>query len=455
MRPWLALLVVLAMQGTAAGQTTPPVPIRTQPVPPPAEIRLPLPPEDPGVGRVTLEEAVRVALARQPDLRIPAAGVQAAAGRTVQARSGLLPSVNLNTGYTQQTPLSDTSDPSAANRVRQSGGSQASVVLNQLLWDFNRTNSEVGAARWTELAAEALYQAARADAALEVKQAFYELEGQEGLARVAEDNLENQRRNLALARARWESGLGLPADVVRAETAVAAATVNLNAARARTAGSRVRLARLMGIDPRTPLEVEPEPLEPIPEGDLNAAIDEALGRRPEMLAAERDVRAGEYALRAASVNAAPALNASAGVTSRGQNYPPDTWFVQYGVALSWPLIDSGFTEGLVQEAEANLEAAQARRDVVRQDLVSEVLQAWVQLDTALQSLQAAEAGEANAREAVRIAAGRYAAGLGDFLDVLDAQNAWLNASNGLVQARLTAGQARAAFERALGLPVDG
>lgn len=440
------LVLLLLASAPAHAQSTPPVPLRLEPVPPPSQVRLP---DAPGLeGFLTVEEAVRLALERQPDLRIPAAEVKAARGRTTQARSGLLPQIDLNTSYTGQDPLSGTSD----ERVRLFGGTQASLILNQLLWDFHRTSSRVGANRSREAAREADLAAARANVERDVRQAFHGFVAATDLAEVARMNLENQRRNVALATARWESGLGLPADVVRAQTAVATSTVSLNAASAQAANARVRLARQMGLDPRTPLQPAPVPMPEGAQGDLNAVIEQALQRRPEMQAAGREVEAARYALRAAHAANAPALSANAGLTSRGQNYPPESWFVQYGLSLTWPVFDAGLTAGLVEEAEGLLEAAEADLEVQRMDVVEEVVQAHVQLQTALDSLVAAAAGEANARESVRIAEGRYAAGLGSFLEVLDAQAALLNASNQHVQARLAAHTARAAFDRAAGLP---
>lgn len=446
------LLLALLATAPAHAQGTPPVPLRVEQAPAPSEVRLPEAPEPGPEGLLTVEEAVRIALERQPDLRIPAAEVRAAEGRTTQARSDLLPSIDLNTGYLSQTALGASTGGAGADRIRLLGGSQASLILNQLLWDFDRTNSRVGANRSRQGAREADLAAARADAERDVRQAFHQFVAFTDLADVSRANLENQRRNVALARARWESGLGLPADVVRAETAVATSTVSLNAALAQAANARVRLARRMGLDPRTDLRPAPVPLPAGVEGDLNEVIAEALRRRPEMRSAEREVEAASYALRAAHAADAPALSASAGVTSRGQDYPPDSWFMQYGLSLTWPIFDAGLTAGLVEEGEALLEAAEARLEAQGDDVVEEVLQAHVLLQTALDSLAAAAAGEANARESVRIAEGRYAAGLGTFLEVLDTQAALLTASNQHVQARLAALSARAAFDRAAGLP---
>jgi len=344
-----------------------------------------------------------MALERQPDLRLPEADLRAARGRTVRSRAGLFPSVELQSSHLSQDSLSATG---------HSGESQASLDLEQLVFDFGKTSSEVASAQALEGAAEADLAAARAEVATRVRLAFHGLVAARELAEVALSNLENQRRNLALTRARWESGLGLPADVVRASSAVATATVNLNAARAREANQGVALARLLGQDPRLRLEPVCHELPDGDQTDLEALIQEALPRRPEMQAVLHEIEAARHALRAAQAHKAPALSAQAG-----------------------------------------LDRSLARHDVVCQDVASEIVVSGISLGVALDSLTAAQAARSDALESVRIAEGRYAAGLGSFLEVLDAQSALLTSSNQLAAARLAAWEARAEFDRAIGLPL--
>ncbi len=65
--------------------------------------------------------------------------------------------------------------------------------------------------------------------------------------------MRDQRQHLAEAKARQKAGVGLPSDTVRAETAVSDAIFSLNLAQNTASVSRVNLALLMGIDPRTPI----------------------------------------------------------------------------------------------------------------------------------------------------------------------------------------------------------
>lgn len=442
------MLCLLALGSVARAEG--PVAPQIHPVPDPIQLRLPDSPQ-PSPGTLTADAAARLALAQQPELRQFLDVALAAGGQTAQARAGLFPNINASSTYSRLYPLTGGTIEGTGNPAAGGGGSQAQVQLRQLLWDFNRTDSVVGRARYNQLAAEADYIRARADVVLDVKTAFYNWVALRDQAEVEEANLINQRHNLELARARWESGLGLPADMVQAQTAVAAGTVSLNRARAAALTAQVQLARKLGMDPRTPLEADLTATAVAAVGDLNRQIEEALPRRPELVVAEARVQAAEYALTAAERNDWPSLYGTAGPVARGSDFPPDNVFMQVGVQFAWPLFDGGYTGGLVDQARAELDSAHAAEEALRIQLVGEILQAAVELQTAQASLAAAESETANATEAVRIAEGRYKAGIGQFQDVLDTQAALLAAQTHLVEARRVARVAQAAFERALGL----
>jgi outer membrane protein TolC len=78
-----------------------------------------------------------------------------------------------------------------------------------------------------------------------------------------------------------------------------------------------------------------------------------------------------------------------------------------------------------------------------------VTSAYLNLKTAEQRVTTAEAEVANAQESLRLAQGRYRAGLGVFLDVIDTQAALLTAETNQANAQLAVDQARAALAHAI------
>src|SRR5437016_208297 len=105
------LLPVLAIiyPSAAPAQQTPPIEPKIQRAPLPPVVEIPSPttlPADVPNRPLTADEAARIALRHQPSVTSARAGIEAAKGRTQQARSGLLPTVGVTAGYTHLEEIS-------------------------------------------------------------------------------------------------------------------------------------------------------------------------------------------------------------------------------------------------------------------------------------------------------------------------------------------------------------
>ncbi len=256
-----------------------------------------------------------------------------------------------------------------------------------------------------------------------------------------------------MARARFNVGLGLPIDIVNAQTAKAEANLSLSQARANAEQARINLALLMGIDPRTPLQTAEAGEPPLTTDDVNALAQTALRLRPEVLQAQAQVRAYQYGVSAARSVNAPAVTGSANVYSRGDQFLPQETDLTVGVGLTWTPVDGGFRRGQVQEARGNLSIAQAQLNAAQLNVTSDVAMAYVNLRSAEARVGLAIADAANAEEGVRIATGRYATGLGLFLDIINAQAFLLTARTNVVNTQNAVEQYRVALQHAIGSTV--
>lgn len=465
----LVLLIGIICPGLAQQQTQPVMPkLQQTPLPPP--VNLPPPPNQPAAvptGPVTAEEAARIALKNQPDILFAQGAATAAAGRTQQARSGLGPTVSVNAGYNRTQILTGSSSTNVigggsgggggTGGTGSSGGSfgtsqgyTASATLRQLIFDFGHTRDVVRQASASERATVVEITRAQADAVFNVKQAYYTHFQDLKLVEVNEANLRSAQAELALAEARVRAGLGAPPDVVRAQTTVADAILNLNLARNNASVSRVRLAQLMGVDPRTPIQVSDSHEPNVSSNDVNGMVATALNQRPETVAGRLNVQAAEAGLSAARTTNAPNIGADLGVSTRGNELPPRNSFSTIGVSLAWDPFDSGLTAGRVKEARGALDQNRANLRQAELTVTSDVSQAYLNLRTAEQRVTTAAAEVANAQESLRLAEGRYRAGVGTFIEVTDAQAAVVTASTNQVNAVAAVDVARAALARAIG-----
>jgi outer membrane protein len=445
------LLAAILTAATSMGQArTPPIaPKLTEtPLPPPVELPGPQTVDaEVTRGPLTAQEAAELALHRQPSLNGAAANLDAAQARTQQLKAGLGPSVDVTAAGGGLLTGRAVVGASGLIDGYQFGGS-----ARKLLYDYNHTRDLVHQSLAVERGANAALTQAQSDLVFLVKQAFYAYVQNVRLVRVSEANVRNQQDHLALAQALLNSGLGLPVDVVRAQTAVADAIFGLNQARNNAGVARVNLAELIGVDPRTPVEASEESEPFTGPTDLPQLTDLALQQRPEMIAAQASLDAAKLGLSAARTVNAPEVYGSVGVADRGSQIVPPGPTVGISVSVQWTPVDSGFRAGAVKQAQAAVVTAQSQLDTTRLAVISDVAQAYLNVLTAEQRSATSAAEVANAQEALRLAEGRYRGGVGVFLDVLDAQTALDTANVNRVNARSAIDQAQAALFHAVGTP---
>ncbi len=399
---------------------------------------------------ISIPEAITIALANQPQLALAAYSSDAARERVREAASGLYPTLSISAAG-QHTVYSG-----EATTVSSSGGYSTDFSARELLWDFGKTPATVGQARnLAEAARQALAQT-RQDTINQVKQSYYTLLQDQELVRVQLQTVNDQQANLELTQGRFDAGVAPRSDVATAEAAVADAVLNLATAQNAAAAAKVNLNIALGIDLRTPTTVEQADEAGPSVVDPATLVEQAFSGRPAIKQARAQVDAARNALRIARTNNRPdfILGGTYGLT--GGTFPPDSsasW--AYGVSMAWPLFDVGLTKGLIREAEANLLAAQTQLRQSEQTVSSQVIVAYLNVQTARQKVTAAEADVASAEESLRLHTGRYEAGVAAYIEVTDAETAALTARTNLVNARFALSTSLAALESALGVVEGG
>jgi outer membrane protein len=414
---------------------------------------------------LTLAEAVRVARERQPQLLQARAGTRAAAARSDQARSGLLPQLNGSASYSRETAnvaprpglTTSTSGTTTAQPARSSSFDTVSfwsfgATLSQLIYDFGQTPGRWRAAQASAAAQRDTERATLNDVTLGVQTAFFTARAAKDLVVVARENLANQDAHLRQIEGFVRAGTRPEIDLAQARTDRANAAVQLINAQNTYETSKAQLNQAMGVDGPADYEVASDTLPPV-EGEAQPAellLREALGHRPDYAALEQQARAQELTLRSVQGGYGPALGISTGITDIGQSLDSTVWNWNATVTLTWNLFQGGLTRAQSQEARANLDSARAQIDQLRQQVRVDVVQAQLAVRANQSALSAAGEALVNARERLRLAEGRYQAGVGSVIELGDAQVALTTAAAQRVQAEYNLASARAQLLRALG-----
>ncbi|HVE83960.1 MAG TPA: TolC family protein, partial [Myxococcales bacterium] len=188
------------------------------------------------------------------------------------------------------------------------------------------------------------------------------------------------------------------------------------------------------------------------DGTTDDLLKAALPARPEAAALEQQIRAQELTASATSGAYWPTLGggASAGTGGSQLNALDLNWSV--GPNLTWSFFEGGRTSAAVREANAQLDSLRAQLDQLRQSVRLDVDQARLAVRASKAALEASGDAVANARERLKLAEGRYQAGVGNAIELGDSQVALTSALAQQVQADERLAAARAQLLRALGRP---
>jgi outer membrane protein len=410
---------------------------------------------------MTLNEAVQTALAMQPQLRQFQANTEAAYARADESRSSLLPQLNLTGTYLRTTANfnsrpgqlpSSTAAATTSESFRSYNYYTLAANLSQLLWDFNLTLDKWRSSRSLAEAAHSNELATRLQTILTVQVAYFNAGARRDLVRVADETLQNQTRHLRQIGGFVRVGTRPEIDLAQARTDEANARVQLITAENNYATSKAQLNQAIGIEGSTDYDVSDEAFPAFRQEDdpTDALMQEALKTRPEFASLDQQVRSQQLVVSSARGAYLPSIGLGASFTENGRALDSLTWNWSAQLQVQWGIFQGLLTSSQVREAKANLVSIQAQRDLLRQQVLLEVEQARLTVRGAKAALVAATEALDNARIRLRLAERRYETGVGDIIELGDAQLALTSAASQEVAARFTVSIARAQLLKAIG-----
>ena len=408
---------------------------------------------------LTLDEALELAFRQNPSLAAARHQVEAAEAREDTAFAGYLPGLNLDAAYARQTgnyvprPGLGGFDASALGTSTESYNVfNFSLSLRQPIWDFGRTLGANDAAEAGSRAARQGLRGARLGLWTLVVNRYWAVLASQQMLQVADRTLAQAQRYAARARALFEAGLRPKIDVLRTESDALGAEAARVSAEDALKLSESALLTALGSSERFDFQVvePPEPADGAAAAGLEAALAEALAARPEVAELRARLEAQEGVLRAARGGYYPRLDAQASFSYAGIDLTELVWNWSLGIGLSVPLFAFLSSAHQVEEALAQRAILEANQETLALSVRMEVEQALASVADAGARLRPVGAAVDTAREALKLAEGRYEAGTGNQVELLDAQAALANAEANQIRARYDLALAWTALRRALG-----
>jgi len=386
----------------------------------------------------TLRDALAKAYSSNPTLTGARAGQRANDENVPIAESRGLPTLDLSGGYTENVQTSSSASP-----ARQVAGRLNFAVP---VYQGGAVKNAVRAADSRVDAGQANLRGTEASVFSQVVAAYMDVLRDEAIVGLNRSQVKVLKTNLEATRDRFEVGDLTRTDIAQSESRLALAQSQLEGAESNLIASRERYVQLVGDEPGD-LQ-QPPPLPNLPE-TADVAVDKALANNPDLIAAKKNQDAARYDVGAAKASRLPKVSLVADKSYAnflnslqsfipGFNTSQTSENATAGVQLTVPLYHGGSPSAQVRQAQARSSQAIEQMIATERSIVAQTRSAFASLrasNAVIVSSEAAVAASALSLEGVRA---ENTVGNRSILDILNAEQEYLNAQVQLVSARRNA-----------------
>jgi outer membrane protein TolC len=388
---------------------------------------------------ISLQEAVAMALEKNPAHKAAIADRSAAFAISRETRALLMPRISFNESAVRGN------DPVFAfgTRLRQQRFIAADFALNRLnqptpigdftsrfsgqwtLFDSFQNLQQVRRSRLGEQAAQQQLDRTDQELVYRIVNAYYAVLLAKMEVQVAEASLKTAQAVEERGHVRMTSGISVESDYLTAQSQTAIRQQDLIRARNGLLLARTALALGMGMPADAPIE----PAETLTERKIDSAPlaefeERALAKRPDLQRVITEQQAQQSNISSAKAAYGPRVNAfgswQTDSPSLGWN-GGNNWVA--GVDIQFDIFDGGARRAKITREKAIADRVAAMRDGLRDQVRLEVRSAFYDLDTARQQVEVARASIASAKESLRINQDRYESGLSSVTELLRVEEA--------------------------------
>lgn len=406
-----------------------------------------------GVLPLSLDKALSLALRANLGILTESAQVEQARGQRTIARSALLP--QLNTGIAEQLErlnlrtqgVETQSFPEAVIFNYY----DARVRLQQSVFDLVRIRNLHGASQTLDANIKQARDA-RDLIVLAVGGSYLQLAATEAREDAAAAETRAAAAIATQAQDRLKAGVANRVDAMRAQVQAQIDEQRRRSLQADVDTQKLKLARLIGLPAAQSFELsETYIFSPQTQYTQDAAIAQAIQQRNDLLAARAGVKAAEEAERAAHAEHYPNLAIDGNFGAAGITPSHESTGV-YTVAglLTIPIFEGGRIHGDIQEADAAVKQRKAEYENLRAQVDQDVRQAFIDLGAAEDQVGVAKSNVDLAHASLEQSRDRFIAGVTDTVEVVQAEQAVVQADDDYITAVYEHNLAKVALARAIG-----
>lgn len=400
---------------------------------------------------LALREAIDIALSQSPSLALQKALTRISEIDVESVGTNWQPTITLSSSIETSTGAGYVvgSQQLSGDSTRTTATSfNVGLSASQLIYDFGASSAQRQAARAYLESTQASSAQVERDIIYAVIQNYLNAGAALEQLHVAHSALSAETTRAKQIQGYVEVGLRAPIDRANALSNLAAAEARVVEARMNYELAVIDVLNAMGIADSEALprieftRFDTASLEAKSQAELVALAMEQRGDFQEQEAA---LRATEANIRATRTRYYPTLNAVAGVSDSLVINQSNRWNAYIGARFNWVLYGGGTVQNQMRQNQAELQRIHAQSATLEQSLHAEVRRARARIDSANTLLRTHTARVENAQTQLELAEGRYRNGLGNIVELADAQQSLIEAQYNRISAELNLSLARASL----------
>ena len=437
---------------------------------------------------LNMKDCIELALQNSPKIKKARYNYGLSKGNLGIAKSGYFPTLGVGTGYNVSE--------SRTNRNNTSSNIySAEASIKQLIWNFGKTNANIKMYNFDRIAALYDFEDIVLDTIFTVKTNYYGVLAAKATVDVNRANVQINERNYQRTKAYFDEGIKSKIDLVNAEVYLSDSKVTLVNSEKLYQNALVKLNNSMYIAFAPEYEIEntetfnfsnnyaPVNLEKIDEKkDLSnlpkevgnafltskvekinvlenykfepfpytfeQAVNLAYKNRPDLKSFDATLNAVKEALKYTKREYLPEISASAGYGYRDK-YNANSFNVRVNLSSS---VNIKGQKHKIDNAKIQVKMAENEIELAKQDIYFEVQDLYINMVQLEKQIPLLAVKVKQTLENFELADGRYAVGLGDYIELQDAKVNYNNAQVNYVQTVYNYNVARANLEKAIALP---
>ncbi len=449
----------------------------------------------------SLEDCINIALANDPNIKLAKTQKDIANSQVGLAKSDYFPNLTIGNGFTSQ----HNKNSGRGGGFYNQGGStssdnnyyQLNLGVNQLIWDFGSTIARINMQKYNRESVGYDLENTILNTVYRVKMAYFEALAALANQDVFERSVRINKLNYDRTNALFKEGLKSKIDVVNAQVYLTDAKISLIDAQGQYQNALVNLNNAMYYPdapdytlkntesfnfqrskPAQKQEVNVSTVKKsgskeyeqtailtsgIEKQDIlqnykfqplimpvDEAIQKAYENRPDLKSLLMVERAQKESLKAIKRSYLPVLGANAGYNYRKNSDVSNTGF-NVGVTLNFPTLNFMDMKYSIAQGKSYLEMAEENIDLSKKNIHFEVKNNYVNMVVLQKKIPLMAQKVQQTLENFELADGRYTVGLGDFIELQQAQTNYNNAQLAFVQAVFDYNVAKEQFQKSMGV----